>query len=135
MTTPSIAQGNGSQNGQPATPASAESLTHTVDQLHSLRYQIKALIEQERALTSSVIAALQHEGGRFAHGTCATAILDYRHTPVIDPTLLYLAVGDKAFGAFRVIVEDARKLLGGDALAEITTETRTTPVLRVEARQ
>ncbi len=131
MTTQSIAHGNGSQNGQTA----ASSLSHIVDQLHSLRAQIKGLVEHERALTSSVVVALRHEGGRFAHGTCATAILDYRHTPVIDPTLLYLAVGDKAFGAFRVSVEDARKLVGCDALAEITTETRTTPVLRVEVRQ
>src|SRR5438309_2350058 len=51
---PRCTHGNGGQNGQTAAPVSAESLTQSVDQLHSLRYHIKALIEQERTRTSSI---------------------------------------------------------------------------------
>jgi len=134
VTNASIAHAIGSQNGHTA-PLSAASLAYSVDRLHSLREQIKALTAQERELTSGIVTALQHEGGRFAHGTRSTAILDYRHTAIIDAGLFYLAAGDRAFTAMSVRVEDARKLVGTDALADLTTETRTTPVLRVEARQ
>ena len=134
MTNASIAHAIGSQNGH-AAPLSAASLAYNVDRLHSLREQIKALTAQERELTSGIIGALQHEGGRFAHGAYARAVLDYRRTLKPDVPLFIEAAGGVALAApaLTVKVEAARHLVAGDVLTAIS-ETLTSPYLRVEAQ-
>src|SRR5437879_2835920 len=131
----SIAQAHSTTNGRIAAPLSPASLAYDVDRLHSLREQIKALTGQEREITGRIVAALQHEGGRFAHGAHSTAILDYRHTLKPDVPLFIEAVGgiELAAPALTVKVESARHLVAGDVLTAIS-ETMTAPYLRVEAR-
>ena len=125
--------GTVAQNGH-RSAVSAPSLSD-VDRLHALREQLRQLTAQERELTGRIVAALQHEGGRFAHGTLVTAILDYRHSLKPDVPLFIEAVGgiELAAPALTVKVEAARHLVAGDVLTAIS-ETMTTPYLRVEAR-
>jgi hypothetical protein len=102
-----------------------------VDRLLELRATVKALQDDERALTAEILAAAQAQGLRALQGRRAVALLESRTTLRIDPGLFLEAAGPRATEALTVSVIAARRLLGEDDLRAIA-ETTTTVALRVE---
>jgi hypothetical protein len=123
----------GTESVTQTTPTTLDSLSESVDRLAGLRESLRALQTEERQITASIVRAIQTAGGRTAHGLTTTAVLDYSHTPTINPEMFFDMVGRKGFVAMRVLVTEARELIGESDLVAMAT-IRTTPVLRVVAK-
>src|SRR5438105_11970486 len=110
------------------------SLGATVDHLAELRELIRRARAAEREETAEVLAGLEAAGLTRLAGDQAVAIVGERISLTVDPALFLEAAGPAGYAAVTVSVTAARRLLGADDLAAIS-ETATTPVLRVEARE
>jgi hypothetical protein len=109
-------------------------LGRQIDDLAELRALIRKSQEAERQLTAAVLTGLEAAGLTQLAGDKAVAIVAERTTLAVDPELFHQALGSRAYTALSVRVEAARRLMAEDDLAAIS-ETTTTPVLRVEARE
>jgi hypothetical protein len=104
----------------------AAALAQQVDDLFELRGLIKKSQAAEKALTQQITGILKDAGLAQFDGQQGIAILGERTVLTPDPQLFLEVLGDKAFGALRVSVEDARELM-----VPADSESATGPVLRV----
>jgi len=111
-----------------------ESVVARVDRLAVVRDEVKRLDAEERSLTASVKDALRAAGIDRVAARTATATPGSRTTATIDPALLFIKAGDRAFECMTVRVEAARMILSGADLAEISRST-VTPVAPRRADQ
>jgi|SRR5216683_7140711 hypothetical protein len=109
-----------------ATIIQAAALSQQVDDLFELRGLIKKSQATEKALTQQITGTLKAAGLAQFDGQRSVAILGERTVLTPDPQLFLEVLGDKAFGALRVSVEDARELM-----VPADSESATGPVLRV----
>jgi len=112
----------------------AAALAQQVDDLFELRGLIKKSQAAEKALTQQITGTLKDAGLAQFDGQQGIAILGSRTVLTPDPQLFLEALGEKAFGALRVSVEEARELMIPEDL-EAISESTTGPVLRVLPRK
>ena|SRR5216684_4224225 len=125
-----------SRNGTKPVPSLrlVPSLGAKVDHLAELRELIRRAQAAEREESAEVLAGLEAAGLTRLAGDRAVAVVGERISLTVDPELFLEAVGPAGYAAVTVSVTAARRLMGADDLAAIS-ETTTTPVLRLEARE
>jgi hypothetical protein len=116
----------------PAYQAMLATLAQDVDKLLDLRDTKRRLEADERALTRHVLEALTAHGLPSLRAERAVATVGTRTDLTVDPVRFVDTVGlATAAPALRVLVEQARRVLGTEMLAAIS-ETTTTATLRVD---
>jgi hypothetical protein len=136
MSTPTVAPALISGNGDDPRPLTAQSLGwigEAIDRLAGLRRERDRVEKAERELTAAVLDYLRGHGLPALRTERTVATVIPRTTMTVAPVPFIVAAGDLATAApaLRVLVEKARGILSGDALAAIAT-TETVPTLRVE---
>ena len=107
-------------------------LAQDVDKLLDLRDAKRRLDADERALTRHVLEALTAHGLPSLRAERAVATVGTRTDLTVDPVRFVETVGlATAAPALRVLIEQARRVLGTETLAAIS-ETTTTTTLRVD---
>jgi hypothetical protein len=107
-------------------------LAQDVDKLLDLRDTKRRLDADERALTRHVLDALTAHGLPSLRSERAVATIGTRTDLTVDPVRFVETVGlATAAPALRVLIEQARRVLGTETLAGIS-ETTTTATLRVD---
>lgn len=108
-------------------------LTALIDELGTLRAQLKTLEAHEKALAESVKALLARNGGR-ADGQRYHATLYQQERLTVDPTAYADLVNEPAFfNSLTINVAQARQYLGEAALKAVST-VQVVDGLRVEPK-
>jgi hypothetical protein len=124
--------GSGPDLFPPLHPVALVTLAADVDKLLDLRDAKRKLDADERALTRRVLDGLTAHGLPSLRAERAVATVGTRTDLTVDPVRFVETVGlSTAAPALRVLIEQARRVLGTETLAAIS-ETTTTATLRVD---
>jgi hypothetical protein len=124
--------GSGPDLFPPLHPVTLATLAQDVDKLLELRDAKRRLDADERALTRRVLDGLTAHGLPALRAERAVATVGTRTDLNVDPVRFVEAVGlATAAPALRVLIEQARRVLGTEPLAALG-ETTSTATLRVD---